>query len=131
MREYGIRLWIIIAVVGLIVTPSPTSNNLSSSIIKEMSGDTNECLMFVNITHDYNYSEPSQDSFNIIADLLNYCTEGVLYPSTLILNDTQGINVSSDDVNWRYGIEGNSSYQVIWEVTRDSTVAEGTFVTYE
>ena len=131
MRARGLQFWLLISVMGLLLVPSPTSYTLSPSSVTGMSGDTNECLMFVNITHDYNYSEPSQDSFNITADLFNYCTEGLNYPSTLMLNDTQGINVSSDDVNWRYGIDGNSSYPVVWEVTRDSTVAEGTFVTFE
>ena len=131
MRERGLQFWLLISVIGLLLVPSPTSYTLAPSPVTGMSGDTNECLMFVNITHDYNYSEPSQDSFNITADLFNYCTEGLIYPSTLMLNDTQGINVTSDDVNWRYGIDGNTSYPVVWEVTRDSTVAEGTIVTFE
>ena len=92
---------------------------------------SNECLMFKNVSYDYNYSSEPQDSFNITADLFNYCSEGIMYPSTLILNDTQGINVSSDSVNWRYGMDGNSSYPVSWSITRDQTVIEGTFVTFE
>ena len=92
---------------------------------------SNECLMFKNVSYDYNYSSEPQDSFNITADLFNYCSEGIMYPSTLILNDTQGINVSSDSANWRYGMDGNSSYSVSWSITRDQTVIEGTFVTFE
>jgi peptidyl-prolyl cis-trans isomerase B (cyclophilin B) len=92
---------------------------------------SDECLMFNNVSYDYNYSAAPQDSFNITADLFNYCSEGIMYPSTLILNDTQGVNVSSDNVNWRYGMGENSSYLVVWEVTRDSTVVEGTIVTFE
>ena len=92
---------------------------------------SNECLMFNNVSYDYNYSSAPQDSFNITADLFNYCSEKIMYPSTLILNEIQGINVSSDSVNWRYAIYGNYSYPVSWLVTRDSTVVEGTFVTFE
>jgi hypothetical protein len=92
---------------------------------------SNECLMFNNVSYDYNYSSAPQDSFNITADLFNYCSEKIMYPSTLILNEIQGINVSSDSVNWRYAIYGNYSYPVSWLITRDSTVVEGTFVTFE
>jgi cyclophilin family peptidyl-prolyl cis-trans isomerase len=92
---------------------------------------SDECLMFNNVSYDYNYSAAPQDSFNITADLFNYCADAIMYPSTLMLNDTQGVNVSSDNVNWRYIMGSNSSYPVVWEVTRDSTVVEGTIVTFE
>ena len=92
---------------------------------------SDECLMFNNVSYDYNYSSTPQDSFNITADLFNYCADAIMYPSTLMLNDTQGVNVSSDNVNWRYVMDSNSSYPVVWEVTRDSTVVEGTIVTFE
>ena len=106
-------------------------NNTGGNNSGTVNNTLNECLMFNNVSYDYNYSAAPQDSFNITADLFNYCSEGIMYPSTLILNDTQGINVSSDNVNWRYAIDDNSSYPVSWLVTRDSTVVEGTIVTFE
>ena len=131
MRKEGYTILpVILMAVMLLMQAGPTSE-LNITPVALMSQDSNECLSFQNITHDYNYSQPSQDAFNISADLVNYCAEMVLYSSTLMLNDTQGVNVSSDQVNWRYGIGSNSSYYVKWEVTRDSTVAEGTYVTFE
>ena len=106
-------------------------NNTGGNNSGTVNNTLNECLMFNNVSYDYNYSAAPQDSFNITADLFNYCADWINYPSTLILNDTQGINVSSDDVNWRYAIDGNSSYPVSWLVTRDTTVVEGTIVTFE
>jgi cyclophilin family peptidyl-prolyl cis-trans isomerase len=108
-----------------------TGGNNTGGNNNTTNNSSNECLMLTNVSNDYNYSASPQDSFNITADLFNYCTDEIMYPSTLILNDTQGINVSSDDLNWRYLIGGNSSYPVSWEVTRDSTVVEGNYVTFE
>ena len=121
------------------ITPSPDTYTLSSSQTSGMSDGnnnstsnvSNECLMFTNISYDYNYSAEPQDSFNITADLFNYCSEAIFYPSTLILNNNQGINLSSDNANWRYGMGSNESYPVSWQVSRNSTVAEGTLIEFE
>ena len=126
-------------VIGLMITPSPDTYTLSSSQTSGMSDGnnnstsnvSNECLMFTNISYDYNYSAEPQDSFNITADLFNYCSEAIFYPSTLILNNNQGINLSSDNANWRYGMGSNESYPVSWHVSRNSTVAEGTLIEFE
>ena len=121
------------------ITPSPDTYTLSSSQTSGMSDGnnnstsnvSNECLMFKNISYDYNYSAEPQDSFNITADLFNYCSEAIFYPSTLILNNNQEINLSSDNANWRYGMGSNESYPVSWQVSRNSTVAEGTLIEFE
>ena len=139
MRERGLQFWILMIVIGLMITPSPDTYTLSSSQTSEMSDGnnnstsnvSNECLMFTNISYDYNYSAEPQDSFNITADLFNYCSEAIFYPSTLILNNNQGINLSSDNANWRYGMGSNESYPVSWQVSRNSTVAEGTLIEFE
>jgi len=104
---------------------------LNNAPVALMSEDSNECLTFTNVTHDYNYSQPSQYTFNISADMVNYCSDDIMYPSTLIENDTVGIETSSDDSNWRYIIGGNSSYHVEWEVTRSQDIPDGTFVTFD
>ena len=139
MRERGLQFWILMIVIGLMITPSPDTYTLSSSQTSGMSDGnnnstsnvSNECLMFTNISYDYNYSAEPQDSFNITADLFNYCSEAIFYPSTLILNNNQGINLSSDNANWRYGMGSNESYPVSWQVSRNSTVAEGTLIEFE
>ncbi len=95
-----------------------------------------ECLGFSNVTHDYNYSLPSQDSFIITAMINNYCNEEIMYPSTHIVNNNSGISTSSDSPNWRYIMgEVNSEfsyYNVTWEITRNiSLVPDGTQIFLE
>ncbi|MED5486070.1 MAG: hypothetical protein VYE59_05580, partial [Candidatus Thermoplasmatota archaeon] len=89
-----------------------------------------------NVTHDYDYSEPSQISFNITAILNNYCNEDIMYPSTHIVNNNSGIITSTDSINWRYIMGGvnfeYSSYNVTWEITRNiSLVPDGTQIFLE
>ena len=93
--------------------------------------DSSECLTFQNVTHDYNYSLPQQYTFNITAELYNTCDEDIIYPSTLILNDTAGVETSSDQNNWRYGIAANTGYDVAWEVTYSPFIPAGTIATFE
>jgi len=121
---------ILLTSILLLIQSGPT-NLLNKAPITLMSEDSNECLTFTNVSHDYNYSQPSQYSFNISADMVNYCSDDIMYPSTLIENDTVGIETSSDDSNWRYIIGGNSSYHVEWEVTRSQDIPDGTFVTFD
>ena len=95
-----------------------------------------ECLGFSNVTHDYDYSEPSQISFNITAILNNYCNDDIMYPSTHIVNNNSGIITSTDSINWRYIMGGvnfeYSSYNVTWEITRNiSLVPDGTQIFLE
>lgn len=95
-----------------------------------------ECLGFSNVSHDYNYSAPSQLTFNITAIIQNYCDEEIMYPSTHIVNNNSGITTSSDSVNWRY-IMGAinfeySNYNVSWQITRNiSLVPDGTQIFLE
>ena len=95
-----------------------------------------ECLGFSNVTHDYDYSAPSQISFNITATLNNYCNDEIMYPSTHIVNNNSGIITSTDSVNWRYIMGGvnfeYSNYNVTWEITRNiSLVPDGTQIFLE
>ena len=92
---------------------------------------SSECLVLQNVTHDYNHSLPQQYTFNITAELYNTCDEGINYPSTLILNDTAGVDTSTDDNNWRYLIDANTGYDVSWEVTYSQFIPTGTFSTFE
>jgi len=121
---------ILLTSILLLIQSGPT-NLLNNAPVAQMSDDSNECLTFTNVSHDYNYSQPSQYSFNISADMVNNCSDDIMYPSTLIENDTVGIETSSDDSNWRYIIGGNSSYHVEWEVTRSQDIPDGTFVTFD
>lgn len=95
-----------------------------------------ECLGFTNVSHDYDYSAPSQISFNITAFLHNFCDTEIMYPSTHIVNNNAGIITSSDSQNWRY-IMGAvnfeySYYNVTWEITRNiSLVPDGTQIFLE
>ena len=95
-----------------------------------------ECLGFSNVSHDYNYSAPSQLTFNITAIIQNYCDEEIMYPSTHIVNNNSGITTSSDSANWRY-IMGAinfeySYYNVSWQITRNiSLVPDGTQIFLE
>ena len=114
----------------LLIQSNPTGI-LGDETVSLTSEDSNECLTFTNVSHDYNYSQPPQYTFNISADLVNNCSDGVMYPSTLIKNDTSGIEISSDDNNWRYLIESNSSYPVEWQISRSQDIPDGTLVTFE
>ena len=95
-----------------------------------------ECLGFTNVSHDYDYSEPSQNSFNITAILHNFCNTEIMYLSTYIVNNNTGIITSSDSPNWRY-IMGAvnfeySYYNVTWEINRNvSLVPDGTQIFLE
>jgi len=97
----------------------------------EVDSNYDECLIFLNVTHDYDYSEPIQYSFNITADLSNSCAEPVNYPSTLLLNDTAGVETSPDYHNWRYAIEAGGSYPVSWQVNWSVFIPVGTIVNFE
>ena len=93
--------------------------------------NNSECLIFTNLSFDYNYSAAPQDSFNLTADLTNTCAESVLYPNTVVVFEQQGINITHSS-HWRYEINGdNSSYSVSWQVSRDSTFGEGEMVIFE
>ena len=114
----------------LLIQSNPTGI-LGDETVSLTSEDSNECLTFTNVSHDYNYSQPPQYTFNISADLVNNCSDGVMYPSTLMKNDTSGIEISSDDNNWRNLIESNSSYPVEWQISRSQDIPDGTLVTFE
>ena len=93
--------------------------------------NNSECLIFTNLSFDYNYSAAPQDSFNVTADLTNTCADAVMYPNTVVVSDMQGLNISSSS-HWRYMVGGdNSSYPVSWQISRDSTFGEGEMVVFE
>jgi len=113
---------IVVMIASLLAVPSP---------VVASSESPKECLIFRNISHDYNYSLPQQYTFNITAELYNTCDEGIIYPSTLILNDTAGVETSSDQNNWRYGIDANAGYNVSWQVSYSPFIPTGTIATFD
>ena len=54
-----------------------------------------------------------------------------MYPGTLILNDTAGVDISADTNNWRYLIEDGGSYPVSWQVDWSVYIPVGTIANFE
>ena len=121
----------LIAITTILLIQFGPISELNITPTALLSEDSNECLTFQNVAHNYNYSEPIQYSFNITADLVNNCAEDIMYPSTLILNDTAGVDTSADTNNWRYIIEDGGSYPVSWQVDWPVYIPVGTIANFE
>jgi len=121
----------LIAITTILLIQFGPISELNITPTALLSEDSNECLTFQNVAHNYNYSEPIQYSFNITADLVNNCAEDIMYPSALILNDTAGVDTSADTNNWRYLIEDGGSYPVSWQVDWPVYIPVGTIANFE
>ena len=109
----------------------PVSSELGYEYVGEVANDENlsdtQCLTIQNATYDYDYSLPLQDQFTLTAELHNSCTRTINSPSTGAYTTDHwgleswgsGVNITDGELNSRPSIEGNSSYQVTWNVKVD------------
>ena len=81
------------------------------------------CLIVNNLT--------ISPTYYVTIDLENTCSKDINYPGINATADHSGVSGFSNQTSWWYGLWANSTYNMSWQLSFDSSVQNGTNITLD